>query len=346
MLGRLVCNGLSAAGLMTLLALPVHADAVADFYKGRDMRMIISTAPGTGYDIYARAVARNLARHIPGNPNIVPQQMPGAGGLTTANYLYAVAPKDGSVFGMMQNTVPFEPMFENKAALFDVTKFNWLGTPTVEVGLYIVYHTSKIKTLQDAQAHEVIAGTTGVASTPALYGRLFNQILGMKTRLVPGYPSQLDLIIGMERGEIDAMTSPFWSSIKVERPNWYADKTIRIFFQYGAAPHPELKDVPFANDLVTNAADKALLVAAAAPLGTGRPFTAPPAVPPERVAALRAAMAATFKDPQFLAECDKLRIECEQSRTGEELAAFIRQVYATPQDIRQRLVAMQRGTGK
>jgi tripartite-type tricarboxylate transporter receptor subunit TctC len=319
------------------------ADPLADFYKGKELRLVISTTSGTGYDTYARAVGRHLVRHLPGNPTIVPQNMPGAGGLTAANYLYSVAPKDGTVFGLIQNTVPFEPMFENKSARFDAAKFNWLGTPTTEVGLYIVYHTSKIKTLRDAQTHEVIAGVTGTASTPALYGRLFNQILHMKTKLVAGYPSQLDLLVAMERGEMDAMTSPFWSSLKIERPRWYPDKIVRILFQYGAAPDAELKDVPFARDLLDNEADKALLDVAAASLGTGRPITAPPGVPAERVAALRDAMAATFKDPQLLAECAKLSIECSDSRNGQQLAAYIRQVYAAPQEIRKRLVAMQRG---
>ena len=322
---------------------PASADPVADFYKGKELRLVISTTAGTGYDTYARAVGRNLARHLPGNPAIVPQNMPGAGGILTANYLYGIAPKDGTVFGMMQNTVPFEPLFENKSAKFDAAKFNWLGTPTTEVGLYIVYHTSKIKTLRDAQTQEVVAGVTGTASTPALYGRLFNQILHTKTKLVAGYPSQLDLLVAMERGEMDAMTSPFWSSLKIERPTWYPEKIVRIFFQYGAAPHPELKDVPFAADLADNDADKTLLNVAAAPLGTGRPFTAPPDVPAERVAALREAFAATFKDPQFHAECAKLGIECSDSRNGQALGAFIRQVYAAPDDIRKRLVAMQQG---
>jgi tripartite-type tricarboxylate transporter receptor subunit TctC len=319
------------------------ADPVADFYKGKELRLVISTAAGTGYDTYARAVGRNLSRHLPGNPTIVPQNMPGAGGILAANYLYGVAPKDGTAFGMIQNTVPFEPLFENKAAKFDSAKFNWLGTPTTEVGLYIVYHTSKIKTLRDAQTHEVIAGVTGTASTPALYGRLFNQVLHMKTKLVAGYPSQLDLLLALEKGEMDAMTSPFWSSLKIERPKWYPEKTVRIFFQYGAAPNPELNDVPFARNLVENEADRTLLDVATAPLGTGRPMTAPPGVPPERVKALRDAFEATFKDPAFVAECAKLGIECSDTRNGEELSAFIQHVYAAPEDIKKRLVAIQRG---
>jgi tripartite-type tricarboxylate transporter receptor subunit TctC len=320
-----------------------HADAVSDFYKGKELRLVISTTVGTGYDAYARAVGRHLARHIPGNPSVVPQNMPGAGGLAAANHLYAVAPKDGTVIGMIQNTVPFEPLFENKAALFDPTRFNWLGTPATEVGLFIVYRTSKIMTLRDAQTQEFVAGTTGTASTPAFYGRLFNQLLGLKTRLVGGYPGQLELLLAMEKGEIDAMTSPFWSSLKVQRPTWYRDQTARILFQYGAAPHPDLKAVPFGSDLVTNSDDKTLLAAAGAPLAAGRPIAAPPAIPADRLAALRAAMTATFKDPQFIADCDKQGIECTDTRSGLELEARINDAYAVPVAIKRRLIAIQLG---
>ena len=330
------------AGL-ALLAPPAQADGVADFYRGKELRFVISTTAGTGYDTYARAVARHLPRHIPGTPAIVPQHMPGAGGITAANHIYAVAPKDGTVFGMIQNTVPFEPLFENKAALFDANRFGWLGTPATEVGLVIVYHTSKIKTLRDAQTHEFIAGTTGTASTPAFYGRLFNQLLGMKTRLIPGYPSQLDLLLAMEKGEIEAMTSPFWSSLKVQRPTWYPQKTVAILFQYGAAAHPELKDVPYAPDLVRNVDDKVLLAAASAPLVAGRPIGAPPGIPADRLAALREAMAATFKDPQFIADCEKQGIDCTDTRSGAELQELIRDAYAAPDAIKRRLVAIQQG---
>ena len=341
-LGRIGRAALILAALAIAPTTQSHADAVADFYKGKDLRMVVSTTAGTGYDTYARAVARHLPRHMPGSPTIVVQNMPGAGGITAANYIYSVAPPDGTAFGMIQNTVPFEPLFENASARFDPMKMNWLGTPATEVGLYIVYRTSKVKTLRDAQMHETIAGTTGTASTPAFYGRLFNEILRTKTMLIGGYPGQLELLLSMEQGETNAMTSPFWSSLKVQRPTWYSQKIVSIIFQYGGAPHPELKDVPFAMDLVENTNDKILLTAASAPLGFGRPYAAPPAVPADRIAALRAAFAATFKDPQFLADCKKQGVECDDSRTGAQLDAQIREAYAIPAEIRKRLVALQK----
>jgi tripartite-type tricarboxylate transporter receptor subunit TctC len=267
--------------------------------------------------------------------------MPGAGGIAAANHIDAIAPKDGTVIAAIQNTVPFEPFYGNKAALFDATKLNWLGTPTTEVGMYIVWHASKIKSLRDAQTTEMIAGGAGAASTPAFDGRIFNQILQLKARLVTGYPGQNEILLAMENGEVEAMPSPFWSSLKVQRPKWLPEGTIRVLFQYGAAPHPELKGVPFARDLLSNEADKILLTAAVASLGLGRPYAAPPGLPAERLAALREAMMATFNDPQFLADCERQRLECVDHHTGSDLEAQIKQAYGIPDDIRKRLVAIQ-----
>src|SRR4051812_43257539 len=282
---------------LALMPAAARADAVADFYHGKEVRLIISSSVGGGYDTYARAVAKHLGDHIPGNPTVVPQNMPAAGGLGAANHVYNLAPKDGSVIGALQNTVPFEPFFYNKQAQSDATRFNWLGTPTTEVGLYLVFHTSKVATLKDAQSMEFMAGGAGAASTPAFYGRIFNQIFGMKAKLITGYPGQNEILLAMETGEVEAMPSPFWSSIKVARPTWYKEHIANFLFQYGTAPHPDLKDVPFAGDLLQKDEDKALLAAAAAPLGLGRPYALPPGVPPERLAALKAAMIATFTDP-------------------------------------------------
>jgi tripartite-type tricarboxylate transporter receptor subunit TctC len=324
--------------VLALAMTGARADAVADFYKGKDIKLIISTTAGGGYDIYARTVAKHLAEHIAGNPIIIPQNMPGAGGIAAANYMYNVAPRDGTVICLLQNTVALEPFYANRQAQFDAAKLSWLGTPTTEVAVYMVWHGSKIKTLQDAQTQEMITGGAGAASTPAFYGRLFNQIFNMKARLITGYPGQNEILLAMENGEVEAMASPFWSSIKASRPSWYPESKIRFLFQYGAEPHPELKGVPFALDLLANDADKTLLRTASAPLGLGRPFVAPPGIPTDRLAVLRAAMLATFHDPQFRDDCEKQRLECSDPKTSEQVDAMIKQAYATPEHIRNRLI--------
>jgi hypothetical protein len=170
------------------------------------------------------------------------------------------------------------------------------------------------------------------------YGRIFNQILGLKARFVNGYPGQNEILLAMESGEVEAMTSPFWSSIRTARPDWIPQHLVRILFQYGQKPHPDLAGVPFALDLIDQEADKILLRAAAAPLGLGRPFAAPPGVPADRLSALRAAMMATFQDPAFRADCVAQRLECSDPKNGDEIASLIRQAYGAPQDIRQRLI--------
>src|SRR5262245_39115464 len=176
-----------------------------DFYKGKDIKLIVSATVGGGYDVYARALAKNLGEHIPGNPTIIPQNMPAAGGIAAANHMYNVAPRDGTVICLLQNTVAFEPFYANRQAQFDAAKFSWLGTPTTEVAMYIVWHASKIKTLADAQTQEMMAGGAGMASTPAFYGRVFNQLLNMKARLITGYPGQNEILLALENGEVEAM---------------------------------------------------------------------------------------------------------------------------------------------
>src|ERR1700692_4589047 len=241
-------QGSAIVGLVLLARAraPVRADSVADFYRGKELRLVIGASVGGGYDIYARAIAKHLGGHIPGNPLIVPQDMPAGGGLAAANHIYNVASPDGTVIGAMQNTVPFEPFFNNKQAQFDATRLNWLGTPTSEVAMYLVWHASKIQTLQDARTKEMIAGGAGAASTPVFYGRIFHTILGLKARFVNGYPGQNEILLAMESGEVEAMTSPFWSSIRTARPDWIPRHLVRILFQYGQRPHPDLAGVPFA----------------------------------------------------------------------------------------------------
>jgi tripartite-type tricarboxylate transporter receptor subunit TctC len=327
--------GLALSGLALA---PARADGVSDFYRGKELRLVIGASVGGGYDIYARAIAKHLSGHIPGNPSIVPQDMPAGGGLAAANHIYNVASRDGTVIGAIQNTVPFEPFFNNKQAQFDATRLAWLGTPTSETAMYLVWHASRIANLQDARSHEMIVGGAGAASTPVFYGRIFNQILGLKARFVNGYPGQNEILLAMESGEVEAMTSPFWSSIRTARPDWIPQHLVRVLFQYGQKPHPDLPGVPFGPDLLTNEPDKILLRAASAPLGLGRPFAAPPGVPAERLAALRAAMMATFQDPAFRADCQAQRLDCADPKSGEEIASLIRAAYGTPDDIRKRLI--------
>lgn len=328
---------MAAAFAATLSTASRGDEPGSDFYKGKQIALIVSLPVGGGYDVYARTVARHLTKHLPGNPTIVPQNMPGAGGLRATGFLYEKAPKDGLTIGAIQNTVPFEPLFQPNIAHFDVRNFNWLGSPNSEVGLFLTWGTSPVKTLADAQRTEITVGATGAASTPAYYSRVLNAVFGTKQRIVSGYQGQPEAFLAMERGEIDGFGSAFWSSVKVTKPEWIAGHKVNLIVQYALEPHPELKDVPFALDLITDPDKRAIMEVASAPLSVGRPFVAPPGVPSARVALLRTALQATFRDPGFLSDAAKQTLEVTNTKTGEQLQAIMARVYSAPPAVIWRL---------
>jgi tripartite-type tricarboxylate transporter receptor subunit TctC len=327
------------AGVMTaMLALPAQAQSVADFYRGKTVSMIVSTSTGGGYDTLARAIARFIGKHIPGNPTIVVRNMPGAGGISAMNYLFNAAEKDGTVTGLVQNGTPLEPLFGTKEARYDATKFNWLGTPSIEVSMVLLWHTVPVNSLAELRSKETHMGASGANSTPAFYTRLLNATLGTKMKLINGYPGQNDAFLAMERGELDGYPSVFYSALTSTRPNWLRDKLAKPIVQYGPERIKELGDsVPFAPDLLTNADDRLLMQAAFAPQALGRPMVMPPGVPQDRVDAMRQALADTFADPEFLAEGDKMGLVVNAPRTGAQLQDVIVKAYQAPSRVVDRL---------
>ena len=321
---------------------PVAAQDLTSVYKGQQVKLIISSATGGGYDSYARTIARHIADHLPGHPTIVAQNMPGAGGVKAANYLYNVAPKDGLTIGNLQNTVPFEPLYDNKQAKFDTSKFNWLGSPSKEVALLTVWHTVPVNSIEEGikKNHTFILGASGVNSTPAFYARLLSAVFGIKVKLIAGYPGQTESLLAMEKGENEGYASVFWSSIKVVKPDWIREKQIKFLVQMALEPHPELKDVPFALDLIKKPEDKSLMELASAQLAIGRPMVAPPDVPTDRVTALRKALMDTIKDPAFQADCTKQRLECDSPVSGEQMQDLLKRMYASSPTVVKRLRAI------
>jgi tripartite-type tricarboxylate transporter receptor subunit TctC len=320
-----------------LLVQPAFAQSVADFYKGKTITLLISSAAGGGYDALSRTVARYLPAHIPGNPAVVVKNMPGAGGIVATNHLFVTAEKDGSVIGGVQNNTPFEPLFGTQNARYDGTKFNWLGTPSIEVGILSVWNTVPINTLADAQKNEVTVGASGANSTPSFYARIMNETLGTKLKIINGYESQTHAFLAMERGEIDGYPSVFYSALMSTKPTWIKEKKIKLLVQFGLEKEPELGDLPFALDLARNAEDRQLMELAFSPLAAGRPYLLPPGVPADRVAALRQAMIDTFRDPEFLAEAEKRGLGLNAIRTGEQLQDFMARMYQTPAHLVERV---------
>jgi tripartite-type tricarboxylate transporter receptor subunit TctC len=318
-------------------ATSAHAQDVGSFYKDKQIKLVISSAVGGGYDAYARTISRYWSKHIPGNPVVVPQNMPGAGGVKAGNFLWEAASKDGLTLGALQNTVPFEPLLGNDKALFDSTKFNWLGSPSQEVAVLTIWHTVPVNTIADAKKHELILGASGANSTPAFYARVLEAVFDIKIKLIVGYPGQTDALLGTERGENEGYPSAFWSSLKVVKPDWIRDKKIKFVLQYGMQPDPELKSVPFALDLIKKPEDKQLMEVASAQLALGRPILTPPKVPADRVKALRESLMATFKDPAYLADCAKQRLECDQPVTGDQMQEILQRSYDAPKPVLTRL---------
>ena len=272
---------------------------IADFYKGRTITIVVSSSAAGGYDTLARAVARHIGKHVPGRPAAIVRNMVGAGGMVATNFLYNNADKDGSVIGLVQNNTPFEPLLGTKEARYDPVKFNWLGSPSVETAMVLLWHAVPVNSLDELKTREVAVGVSGANSTPAFYTRLLNATLGTRMKPINGYPGLNDVLLAMERRELDGHPSAFMSALSSTRPTWLRDKTAKAIVQYGPEKHGDLGDVPFALDHVRNADDKLVMEAAFAPLALGRPFLLPPGVPAERVAALRAAFAATMADPDF-----------------------------------------------
>ncbi len=316
------------------------ADEIADFYRGRTVTLIVTNPPGGGYDLLARTLAPFLAKHIPGTPNVIVQNLPGAAGILGTNHLFHIAAKDGTVIGGISNTVPFEPLLGTAEARFDPLQFNWLGSPTVETGLLGVWHTVPVNSIDDAKRREVTIAANGPRSTPSFYARLLNETLGTRLRLVMGYPGQNEFNLAIEKGEVDGTSSLFYSSLVGTRPAWLSEKKIKLLVQYGFERHPKLADVPFAPDLARNADDLSLMHAAFAALGVGRPYAMPPGVPAPRVHAMQTALSRTFKDPDFLAKAQSLQLETSAAKTGEQLRDIVARAYGVSPEVRARLRAM------
>jgi tripartite-type tricarboxylate transporter receptor subunit TctC len=313
-----------------LVAAPASAqqEDVAAFFKGKTLRLIVGIGVGSGYDINARLLARHMTAHIPGQPTIIVQNQPGAGSLTMTNALYNTGPYDGTVMGASFNGMPTTPLLQPAGVRFDPVKLNWLGSTNRETQAMYVWHTAPVQKLDDAKAKETIMGAQAPGSTQFDYPVLANQVFGFKFKVVTGYESTPKIHLAMESGEVHG-TIANWSTLKAINTNWITEKKIRILAQWALKKNPELADVPLFLDRAQSDAERAALRLMLARLEYGRPFFLPPNVPAPRLEALRRAFDATMKDPAYLAEADKLKIEVDPL-SGEEVTALVEQVSRTP----------------
>jgi tripartite-type tricarboxylate transporter receptor subunit TctC len=325
-------RGFIAALLVVIAVSAGHAQSVADFYKGKNIDLYIGYSAGGGYDLYARQLARHMSKHIPGNPTVVPKNMTGAGSLVLANWLYNIAPKDGTTFGIIGRGTGFDPFLGNAKAKFDGTKFTWIGSANNEVSVCVAWHTSGITKFDDLLTKELVVGGTSSSADTDQFPKIVNGVLGTKMKIITGYPGGNDVGLAMERGEVQGRCGWSWSSVLSTHLQWYKEKKFTVLMQLALEKHPDLPDVPLIVDLAKTDEQRQILKLIFARQVMGRPFLAPPGVPKERADALRKAFMDTMKDKDFLAEADKAKMEITPV-SGEALDKLVKEIYAYPADI-------------
>ncbi len=332
---------LIAAGLLVAAATSGRAQSPADFYKGKNVDLFIGYSAGGGYDLYARMLARYMGKHIPGNPTVVPKNYEGAGSLRLANWLYNVAPKDGTTFGLIGRGTGFDPLLGNKGAQFDATKFTWIGSANNEVSICAAWHTSGITKFEDLLTKELIVGGTSSSADTDQFPKVVNGVLGTRMRIITGYPGGNDIGLAMERGEVQGRCGWSWSSVKSTHQKWYDEKKFSILMQLALEKHADLPNIPLIVDLAKTDEQRQILKLIFARQVMGRPFLAPPGVPSDRAAALRKAFMDTMKDKDFLADSEKAQMEITPV-SGEDIEKLVKELHTTPPDIAQKAGALVR----
>jgi tripartite-type tricarboxylate transporter receptor subunit TctC len=319
-----------------LLLVPATVQAEPSL-NGKSIRMVIGIGVGGGYDVWGRLVARHLGEHLPGNPTVIPENMPGGGSIVATDYIYNLAPKDGTVLGTITRDAILGPITGAKGVNFDPRKISWIGSPTTETNVCVAYNRPNVmvKTVDDLFRTQLIVGATGSGSGTQAYPTALGALLGMKFKIVSGFPSSSDIFLAMERGEVDGICESL-DSIVGKRPDWISKGIVRVLFQGGAVPNPELKSVPFLLDLVKSQEEREAVLFLYAAQTLGRPFLAPPDMPPDRLKMLRDAFDATMKDPEFVSDVKSQKMDVLPV-DGQKLNEFVHQIYLTPKAVVDRI---------
>ena len=333
---KFCASALVFAGLIAVpMSAPTAADSVADFYRGKQITILLGTGPGRTYDIYARLLAEHMQRHIPGNPKMIVQYMRGGGGLKATNHMYNVAPKDGTVIATLFDTLPILQRLKPDAARYDSAKFGWVGAFSRTVSVLIANSNAPATTIDAAKKAEITFGSIGKNNSTYWWPALVNNVLGTKFKIVSGYRSGSEIYIAMERGEVHAF-APVWLSVTATKADWLKTGKIKILTQLGTDPIADLKDVPMAVDLAKSPEGKQVLKFLAASSPLGRSILTPPGIPADRLAALRDALTKTLRDPAFLAEAKTRKLPIIPY-TAAQLEAAVAEVLATSPALLERI---------
>ena len=330
---------LSIACVGTLAAAPARAD---DGFRGKTINIIVGGDPG-GYDTYARLLTRYLPAHVAGEPTLVIRNMPGAGGLRAANYIYEVAPKDGTAIGAGYGGIATSELFKIEGVRFDPRKFVWLGSMSSDVGLTLAWATAKVKTIQDAFTQELVIAGSGQTSANVVFPTVMNKVLGTKFKIITGYKGGSDIALAMQRGEIEGVGSVYYSSLITRNPDWLENHLVNVLVQLSLKPHARFPDVPVVVDLAKTPEDKALLELVFAPQEMSRPFMLPPGTPQNVATMLRAGFEATVKDKALLDEAAKQQLEINNPMNGNDIRTLIDRLYAASPEVIARGAAASTG---
>jgi tripartite-type tricarboxylate transporter receptor subunit TctC len=304
-----------------------------DLYKDKTIRMLISHPPGGGYDVYARLFARHLPRFLPGNPQVVPQNMPGAAGAVMASHMFSSAPQDGTVIGLGPGSTGTAALFGSNGARYDARQLSWIGSMTGDVAVAISWGSSPVKTARDLFTTELITGGVGVTDQSVMYPNALNKILGTKFKVVAGYGGSPETSLAMERGETGGIGAMNFSSVQANKPDWLSGKKINVLIQYAISPHPDLENVPTVVQLTRNQEERELLQLIFAQSAMARAIYGPPNVPPERLRLLRSAFDRMMKDPEFLADAAKQKMEINQPMPGNKIADLVDRLYSAKPEL-------------
>jgi tripartite-type tricarboxylate transporter receptor subunit TctC len=317
---------------------PASADSIADFYHGKTIRLIIATSPGNDYDFRGRLLARYMSRFIPGEPVIVPENMPGAGGITATNYLAALAPRDGTVLQMIMSNMMSAQAMKAQGVQFDTRKFAWIGNTTSTPNVTNSWYTTGVTSIEQVKTRELVVGAP-MGTAGVTYAEAMNELVGTKFKIVTGYPGGNEVNLAMERGEVDGRASNAWASWKSTHPDWLADKKLNILVQVGLTRAADLPDVPLLLELAKNDEDRRVLTFLSADTAIARSLVTTPGVPADRLAALRHAFDQTVADPGFLAEAAKAQMDVSPT-SGEEAQKIADSIVDTPPQFTERAAAL------
>ena len=336
--GAFLCIGSLVIGSLGIGS-PAAAQSLGDFFKAQPFKVIVGSPPGGSYDLYGRAIARHFGAHLPGQPAVLVQNMPGGGGYLAVNYLYNTAPRDGSVIATFSRSVPMQPLTDSTGVQFDPRKLEWIGSASHEVGLVLSWHTSPVKTYADLRRLGMAVASTGPGTDSNVYARVVSNVLGVNIKVVTGYPGAADMLLAVERGEVDGAAGISWSSLWPNKKEWIESGKLNLLVQLGLkTTQARLKQVPLILDLVENEVDRRVLEVIFARQAMAYPYAAPPGVPPARLNAIREAFLETLADARFLAEADRAGMSVNPG-TAEELTAIVKSVYDSPPDLIEKVKA-------